>query len=70
MSDIRQDNGSVTLETAVCECGKALSECACANGEECDCGGECERKSQAQVVTISQIGDAVTTPAGSEPTSL
>ena len=28
------------IEAATCECGKLLADCQCANGGECECGGD------------------------------
>ena len=28
------------IKAATCECGKLLADCQCANGEECECGGD------------------------------
>ena len=69
MNGQRSETGTTALTDAVCGCGKALSECACENGGECDCDGECERNGQAQVVTIGQIGSSVEPSAGSGSTS-
>ncbi len=69
MNDIRHETEPVTLEAAVCKCGKALSECTCENGGECDCDGECERGGQVQVVSIGQIGDSVKIPTDSRTTT-
>lgn len=47
----------VTLENATCDCGKALADCKCARGEECECGGDpalCHSKNSApEVITVS-----------------
>lgn len=46
-------------EASVCACGKAMSDCQCAKGEECTCGGD-PRLCGVQVVDSL---DVLETPA-------
>ncbi|MDA1095732.1 MAG: hypothetical protein O3B84_00530 [Chloroflexi bacterium] len=60
---VTKDNTLEIVETvaeaSVCACGKAMSDCQCANGEECTCGGD-PRLCGVQVVSSL---DVLETPA-------
>lgn len=43
---------NVLAKDAVCACGKALDLCACENGVECDCGGECRNQASGASSSI------------------
>ena len=50
-------------QAAVCACGKNLADCACANGEECTCGGDPRLCGVQTVETLELVRD--TAPANS-----